>query len=172
MSRKPALILALCLMAASGAATAQRYEDPCAKQRALYPPDWDDVSRETPLFTCNAGGDFIQVRVAATDAAGRTLMSLVPMRREDGDTHNPSAGVYRTWLDPAQTRRLRAGRYFATLVRREETCWERGFLDESPLFFMDNRNPPADRSRGGSFYNKAPRFSVFAGSAFRCEPAK
>jgi hypothetical protein len=166
------LLLTLWTLAAVLTAPAHAFEDPCPKQRTRYPADWDDVSRETPLFTCNARGEFIQVRVGGTDEAGRTLMSLVPLRRGDDDTLTPTDGVYRTWLDREQTRRLRDGKYFATLVRREDSCWERGFLDESPLFFMDNRNPPADSARGGSFYNKAPRFSVFAGNAFWCEAAK
>jgi hypothetical protein len=39
---------------------------------------------------------------------------------------------------------------------------------------MDNANPAADgiRSGAGSFYNKAPRFSVFQGDAYDCKPIK
>jgi hypothetical protein len=112
-----ALLLGLGMAAAPLPALAQEFEDPCAKQRALYPADWDDVSRETPLFTCNARGNFLQVRVGITDQTGRVLMSLVPMRRDDGDRLDPNAGVYRTWptrnrpvgCAPASTLRLSCG---------------------------------------------------------------
>ncbi len=37
---------------------------------------------------------------------------------------------------------------------------------------MDNVNPKSDGADAGSFYNKAPRFSVFQGDAYECEPIK
>ena len=167
-----ASLLALCFAVSVVTASAQRYEDVCAKQRALYPADWNDVSRETPLFACNARGAVLQVRVGATDDAGRTPLSVAPRARDSDGNLRPADSVYRMWLDREQTRRLREGKYFATLLRREDTCWERGFLDGSPLFFMDNADPRPDGPRGGSFYNKAPRFGVFSGEAITCEPEK
>jgi hypothetical protein len=37
---------------------------------------------------------------------------------------------------------------------------------------MDNVNPPADGPDAGSFYNKAPRLSVFQGDAYDCKAVK
>ncbi len=37
---------------------------------------------------------------------------------------------------------------------------------------MDNANPKSDGPDAGSFYNKAPRFSVFQGDAYECEAIK
>ena len=38
---------------------------------------------------------------------------------------------------------------------------------------MDNASPAADEpDKAGEFYNKAPRFSVFGGDAYVCEPVK
>jgi hypothetical protein len=76
--------------------------------------------------------------------------------------------IYRIWLDKEQLEHLQGGKYFATIVRKETSCWIRGDLDEAAVFFMDNANPPDDRPDAGSFYNKAPRFSVFEGNAYYC----
>ena len=82
-------------------------------------------------------------------------------------------GVLRIWLDKEQTQRLRDGKYLATVVRKEKSCWIRGDLSGDTVFFMDNADPPADDEKeAGSFYNKAPRFSVYAGNAYDCEPVK
>jgi len=75
-----------------------------------------------------------------------------------------------------QVGRLETGQYFATVVRRESSCWIRGALSaddgkQDTVFFMDNAKPKSDGLRGdsGVFYNKAPRFSVFQGDAYTCE---
>ena len=82
-------------------------------------------------------------------------------------------GVLRIWLDKEQTQRLLDGNYFATVVRKEKSCWIRGDLNGDTVFFMDNANPPADDEKeAGAFYNKAPRFSVYRGNAYDCEPVK
>ena len=82
-------------------------------------------------------------------------------------------GVLRIWLDKEQTQRLRDGKYLATAVRKEKSCWIRGDLNGDTVFFMDNADPPADDEKeAGAFYNKAPRFSVYGGNAYDCEPVK
>ena len=144
--------------------------DECEHQRAHYPRRWDDTSREKPLFTCHTKGNHLQIRIGITDRAGRTLMSLVQMTW-DGRRMHDRKGVYRIWLDREQMQRLREGKYFATVLRREKACWIRGSLDESAVFFMDNAKPPPDGPDAGSFYNKTPRFSVFADEPYECLPA-
>jgi hypothetical protein len=154
--------------------------DECEQQRALYPERWNDVSRDKPLFICTSHySGSLRVMVGRTDRAGRTLMSLVRLKGSDADAvPDPSKDVYRIWLDREQSRRLRAGRYFATIVRQKNSCWIRGSLGSEKdggdqVFFMDNGDPPADKPKeAGSFYNKAPRFSVFQGDAYTCEPVK
>jgi hypothetical protein len=143
--------------------------DECEHQRAQYPKKWDDTSRETTLFTCHTKGDHLQIRIGTTDRSGRTLMSLVQMTW-DGSKLNPRKGIYRIWLDREQMQRLREGKYFATIVRREQACWIRGRLAESDLFFMDKASPPPDGPDAGTFYNKAPRFGVFLGEPYDCKP--
>jgi hypothetical protein len=95
------------------------------------------------------------------------------MRTCDAQLTEKSNGVLRIWLDKEQTQRLRDGKYLATIVRKEGSCWIRGNLDGDTVFFMDNTDPPADDAKkAGPFYNKAPRFSVFDNDAYYCEPVK
>jgi hypothetical protein len=155
--------------------------DECEQQRAVYPKDWNDVSRERPLFICTSHySGSLRISVGATDRGGRTLMSIVPLKRAGEEVAQDSTkDVYRIWLDREQLRRLRAGRYFATIVRQQTSCWIRGSLstdkDESDsVFLMDNAgdHPDGLREGTGSFYNKAPRFSVFRGDAYTCTGVK
>jgi hypothetical protein len=144
----------------------------CELQRNQYPAKWNDTSSEKPLFTCEShyNGTF-RIKIGASDGAGRTMMSLVPVSGPGmvEQTH----GVSRIWLDKEQTQRLRDGKYFATVVRKEKSCWIRGDLSGDAVFFMDNADPPADDEKiAGSFYNKAPRFSVYGGNAYDCDPVK
>ncbi len=61
----------------------------------------------------------------------------------------------------------------ATVVRKENSCWIRGSLDEDVVFLMDNAHPPEDNpGAAGSFYNKAPRFTVLGSGYLNCEPLK
>jgi hypothetical protein len=150
--------------------------DECEQQRGQYPKGWNDVSAETPVFTCTAHyAGPIKITLGKPDAAGRRLMSLV---RDSKGGQDGQPEVYRIWLDKEQARRLLDGKYFATILRQQESCWIRGSLDgkdgKDPVFFMDNADPAADglRPDAGSFYNKAPRFSVFEGDAYECAKAK
>jgi hypothetical protein len=146
--------------------------DGCEQQRAQYPANWSDTAREKPLFTCSShyNGPY-RVKIGASDSAGRTMMSLVPLSQPD--LVEQRTGVLRIWLDKEQAQRLRTGKYFATVLRNEKSCWIRGDLAGDTVFFMDNVDPPADQPEdAGSFYNKAPRFSFFANEAYDCEPAK
>ena len=177
--RSIGFFITLLLLATTQSAFAVR-PDECEQQRALYPKRWNDVSQEKPLFTCTSHySGSLRVTVGRTDHGGRTLMSLVLLKGSDTDAvPDPSRDVYRIWLDREQLRRLRAGRYFATVVRRKDSCWIRGDLGSEKggndqVFFMDNADPRADRpEKAGSFYNKAPRLSVFQGDAYTCQPVK
>src|SRR5262249_55710901 len=171
--RMRALWLAMIVLV-PGAGARAFAPDGCEQQRALYPKDWNDVSREKAVFTCSGHGDAVQVRLGATDKAGRTMMSVVPMSRDGkGGLQETEGGGYRIWLDGEQARRLRGGKYFATVVGQEEACWIRGNLEGATVFFMDNAKVRADDPQAaGSFYNKAPRFSVFGNDSYQCEPAK
>lgn len=154
--------------------------DECEQQRALFPKEWNDVSKEKPLFVCwshYSGG--LRVTLGPADAKGRRLMSLVPLEgNQESAEQNTSKDVFRIWLDREQVRRLQQGKYFATVTRQRESCWIRGALSgpdegkEDSVFFLDSADPKADRSDAGSFYNKAPRFSVFQGDAYQCDAIK
>ncbi len=58
-------------------------------------------------------------------------------------------------------------------MRKENSCWIRGDLNDDVVFLMDNAHPPEDDPGGtGSFYKKAPRFTVLGGGYLNCEPFK
>ncbi len=148
--------------------------DECEQQRKLYPAVWADVSREQALFDCASHySGALRIKLGPTDRAGRAIMSLVPLK-QSGETavEDPSSGVYRIWLDKEQIARLKAGKYFATIVRREGSCWIRGSLDKDPIFLLDTADPRPDTPDAGSFYNQAPRMSAFDGDAYECKPVK
>ena len=44
--------------------------------------------------------------------------------------------------------------------------------DSDSVFFLDMANPKPDSPDAGSFYNKAPRFSMFHGDSYECEAIK
>ena len=146
--------------------------DGCEQQRAQYPTNWNDTARKKPLFTCSSHyNDPYRVKIGETDSAGRTMMSLVPLSRPD--LVEQPTGILRIWLDKEQAQRLREGKYLATVIRKEEAYWIHGDLAGDTVFFMDNADPPADEpDKAGSFYDQAPRFSVFANDAYYCEPVK
>jgi len=155
--------------------------DECEQQRAQYPAVWNDVTKERTLFTCASHySGSIRVTLRAPDGGGRRIVSVVPLKGgEPGAIQDVSTDVYRIWLDKDQQRRLLQGKYFATVLRRESSCWIRGALDtekgkQTPVFLMDNAKPPADGTRhgAGSFYNKAPRFTVFLSNAYDCQPSE
>jgi len=166
--------LAIALVAAATAPARAFPADGCEQQRKQYPVNWDDTSAERALFTCESQQARFYVKIGATDKAGRTLMSLVPFSRTNaGVKVETGRDVRRIWLDKEQTRRLRDGKYFATIVRKENSCWIRGSIDEDVVFLMDNAHPPADDpGAAGSFYNKAPRFTVLGNGSTNCEPFK
>jgi hypothetical protein len=98
-------------------------------------------------------------------------MSLVPFSRSKaGEITDTAENVLRIWLDKEQAGRLRDGKYFATIVRSEDSCWIRGSMEDDVVFLMDNARPPEDNpGAAGSFYNKAPRFSVVGSRYVSCE---
>ena len=63
--------------------------DECEQQRALFPKEWNDVSKEKPLFFCwsHYSGAF-KVTLGTADDKGRRLMSLVPLERNDAKVSN------------------------------------------------------------------------------------
>jgi hypothetical protein len=168
---------ALLAIALAVAATAQAHgfaPDGCEQQRKQYPANWNDTSAEKPLFTCESQQARFTVKIGPTDKAGRTLISLVPFSRTNaGVKVEAGEDVLRIWLDKEQTRRLRDGKYLATVVRKENSCWIRGSIDEDVVFLMDNAHPAADDpDAAGSFYNKAPRLTVLGNGSTTCEPFK
>jgi hypothetical protein len=168
------LILGLALLIFGTTAAVAVRPDECEQQRAQYPKNWSDVSHEQALFDCSShysGG--IRVKIGASDSRGRTLFSLVPLTQGGtAPVEDTSKIIYRIWLDKEQLKRLKDGKYFATILRKEESCWIRGDLDKDEVFFMDNADPPSDGPDAGSFYNKAPRLSVFQGDAYDCKAVK
>jgi len=148
--------------------------DGCERQRKQYPEKWDDTSTEKKLFICESQRGRYYVKIGATDAARRTMMSLVPFSRSNnGEISETGYNVLRVWLDKEQTARLRNGKYLATMVRREDSCWIRGSTDHDLVFVLDNARPaPDDPKFAGSFYNKAPRFTVLGGDYLSCDPVK
>lgn len=72
-------------------------------------------------------------------------MSLVPFSRSNtGAITEGGQDVLRIWLDKEQTSRLHDGKYMATIVRREASCFIRGSIDNDVVFVLDNARPPAD----------------------------
>jgi hypothetical protein len=179
-------IVAAVLLVASASTGFAVSPDECEKQRAAYPKDWNDVAGDRSLFTCSSHySGSLRIMLGTTDKGGRRLMTLVPLRHGSSDAEqDPSKDVYRIWLDREQANRLIAGKYFASIVRQKSSCWIRGALsaadgngdaaDKDPVFFMDNVEVTANglRPETGSFYNKAPRFSVFQGDAYECKSAR
>jgi hypothetical protein len=148
--------------------------DECERQRKLYPATWADATHERALLDCSSHySGSLRIKLGAADRDGRTLMSLVPLKWSGRTAvEDPSGGVYRIWLDKEQVDRLKAGKYFATIVRKESSCWIRGSLDKAPIFLLDNADPAPDTPDAGSFYNKAPRTSAFEGDTYKCQPVK
>lgn len=162
------------MLAAMESAYAVR-PDECEQQRALYPKNWTDVSKEVALFKCQSHySGSLTISIGKPDERGRSLMSLVPLESGADATPgtDPKRPIHRVWLDNEQTRRLKQGKYFGTVVRSEESCWIRGNLSEDPIFFMDNADPKPDSAAASAFYNKAPRISSFKGDAYFCEALK
>ena len=163
--------LAIALVMSAATQALAFAEDGCEQQRRQYPVKWNDTSAEKTLFSCESQHARFHVKIGATDGAGRTLMSLVPFSRTDaGAKTETGQNVLRIWLDREQSQRLREGKYLATIVRKENSCWIRGNIEEDVVFLMDNAHPPSDEPKAaGSFYNKAPRFSVLGSSTTNCE---
>jgi hypothetical protein len=168
------IVLAIALVVGATVQAAAFAPDGCEQQRKQYPEKWNDTSAEKKLFICESQRGRYYVKVGATDAARRTLMSLVPFSRSDkGEISETGQDVLRIWLDKEQTARLRDGKYMATIVRKEESCWIRGSLDSDVVFLMDNAHPREDNPKAaGSFYNKAPRFTVLGSDYLSCDRAK
>jgi len=166
--------LAIALMVVATAQAAAFAPDGCEQQRKQYPANWNDTSTEKKLFICESQGGHYYVKTGATDAAHRTLMSLVPFSRTAaGSITETGQDVRRIWLDKEQADRLRDGKYMATVVRKEDSCWIRGDLSDDVVFLMDNAHPRADNpEEAGEFYNKAPRFSVLGSDYLSCEAVK
>jgi hypothetical protein len=169
---------AFCVVIASPAKAIR--PDECEQQRAAFPKEWNDVSKEKPRFFCwSHYSGALKVTLGAGDKEGRRLMSLVPLSANDKKAkQDTSKDVFRIWLDREQTRRLEDGKYFATIVRQKGSCWIRGALSgpddgqADSVFLLDMANPKSDSPDAGSFYNKAPRFSVFQGDSYECEAIK
>src|SRR5690348_9460930 len=109
------IFLAIALVLGAATRAGAFAPDGCEQQRKQYPADWNDTSAEKKLFICESQGGRYIVKTGAVDAAGRTLMSLVPFSRTDkGAITETGQDVLRIWLDKEQTARLRDGKYMAT----------------------------------------------------------
>ena len=149
--------------------------DECEQQRAQYPKVWNDVSREKAIFDCiSRYSGALRIKIGDTDGAQRTLLSIVPLAHDGKGVlaEDPSRPVYRIWLDEEQLNRLKTGKYFATIVRKQGSCWIRGNLNGDPVFFLDNAASTPDSPGISAFYNKSPRTSAFKGDAYTCESIK
>src|SRR5438067_10620146 len=93
---------ALCLLLASPALAIR--PDECEQQRALFPKDWNDVTKEKPLCYCwshNSGA--LRFTLGAVDDKGRRLLSLVPLEEQRANVkQDKSKDVFRIWLDKEQ----------------------------------------------------------------------
>ena len=122
------LILGLSLLIFGTTAAVAVRPDECEQQRAQYPKNWTDVSHEQALFDCSShysGG--IRVKIGASDSRGRTLFSLVPLTQGGtGLVEDTSKIIYRIWLDKEQLKRLKDGKYFATILRKEGVLLDQG----------------------------------------------
>jgi hypothetical protein len=171
MLRTLIVTAALLVPAAGGALAVSPTE--CEDQRALYPKAWKDTAGDKRLFDCQSHyADGLRIKLGRPDSAGRVLMSLVTLTRGERPAEDATKDVYRIWLDKEQAARLMGGKYLATIMRKEDSCWIRGDLSGDVVFFMDNANPAPDSKEAGSFYNKAPRISVFNGNAYECAPSR
>ena len=93
---------ALCVLIASPAKAIR--PDECEQQRAAFPKEWNDVSKEKPLFFCwsHYSGAF-KVTLGAGDKDERRLMSLVPLTgNEKKAKQDTSKDVFRIWLDKSR----------------------------------------------------------------------
>jgi hypothetical protein len=75
--------LAIALVVAATVQARAFEPDGCEQQRKQYPAKWNDTAAEKTLFTCESEQGRFYVKTGATDAAGRTLMSLVPFSRNN-----------------------------------------------------------------------------------------
>jgi hypothetical protein len=147
----------------------------CEDQRAFYPKDWNDTSDQTLILECKVSqAPPVFVKIGKPDAQGRTPMSVVPDGMDEKSKSDDSeAKVYRIWLDAEQAKRVRAGKYFATVLRDEKACFIRGHVENGGMvFFIDGANPRSDSDDKGSFYNKAPRFGVMGSDMIECKARK
>src|SRR5260370_22629938 len=93
--RATLLAAALCLLMAPPAAAVR--PDECEQQRALFPKDWNDVSKEKPLFYCwSHYSGALRVTLGPADDKGRRLLSLVPLEehRANPKSDGPDAGSF------------------------------------------------------------------------------
>jgi hypothetical protein len=103
--------LAIALMVVATARASAFAPDGCEQQRKQYPANWNDTSAEKKLFICESQAGHYFVKTGATDAAHRTLMSLVPFSRTNaGSIAETGQDVRRIWLDKEQVDRLSAGK--------------------------------------------------------------
>jgi hypothetical protein len=118
------LILGLSLLIFATTAALAVSPDECEQQRAQYPKNWTDVSHEQALFDCSSHSGGIRVKIGASDGRGRTLFSLVPLTQggagiventAKSPIEDTSKIIYRIWLDKEQLKRLKDGKYFATI---------------------------------------------------------
>src|ERR1700682_5385157 len=77
------IVLAIALVVGAIGQAAAFAADGCEQQGRQYPDKSDDPSTEKKLFICESQRGRYYVKIGATDAARRTLMSLVPFSRSN-----------------------------------------------------------------------------------------
>ena len=115
----------LCVLIANPANAVR--PDECEQQRAAFPKEWNDVSKEKPLFFCwSHYSGALKVTLGAGDKEGRRLMSLVPLSANDKKAkQDTSKDVFRVWLDREQTRSIGGWKVF------RHHCSTEGFVLDS-----------------------------------------
>ena len=151
----------------------------CDLDRQRFPVNWNDTSRDTPLFNCIAihYGTHYRIKLSGRDTEGDALMSMVPIDYADSDhgrrleeilaTDHPSYrdeqhALYRVWLEPAQQAHLLGGVYFASAVRTEHSCEIRNNTTASSVFIMNNETRPASQA------NQSSSLSTLNGDTYEC----
>ena len=166
------IVLAIALLA--GATVPRRHSRPTvASHSASYPENWNDTWAEKKLYICESQRGRYYVKIGTTDAARRTLISLVPFTRSNtGEITEDSDGVLRVWLDKDQTARLRDGKYMATIVPGRILLDPRQHRPR-PRVPVGQRAPSARRSRNWrEAFKQGAGFTVLGNDYLSCDPAK
>jgi hypothetical protein len=128
-------LVALTVLPAAGRAVSA---DACEEQRAQFPKDWLDVSRETPLFDCR--GHYVRFRITI----GRPRRGRTPVALRVAD--DPPR-TYRALVPQMDVEALRAGRHVDLLLGSEDSCFIRG--QQSGMIYLGMEVRTKERVESG-----------------------